>query len=92
MDKLNISIDYHKNIKGNLQQTVQSGAGQKRQNIFTAEALESAWFEYIKQLEQEHVRQMMNDAELQCTEREPLFDVFVTSALQKEILRRDFLL
>ena len=89
MDKLNISIDYHKNIKGNLQQTVQSGAGQKRQNIFTAEALESAWFEYIKQLEQEHVRQMMNDAELQCTEHEPLFDVFVTSALQKEILAEE---
>jgi len=57
-----------------------------RNKNFSFEDLETSWQKYLQQVDQEHVRKMLEDVEIQHTENDAVFDIFVNSKVQSDIL------
>ncbi len=70
----------------NEQQQQLQNAETIRNKNFSFEDLETSWQKYLQQVDQEHVRKMLEDVEIQHTENDAVFDIFVNSKVQSDIL------
>jgi len=72
-------------VQNEQQQQLQNAETIRNKN-FSFEDLETSWQKYLQQVDQEHVRKMLEDVEIQHTENDAVFDIFVNSKVQSDIL------